>query len=201
VSGPADRVAGPDHLRARVRRGTERVTVVLTGDLDRLTGPLLVDLVAGLGEHPADCIDIDLAEVGFLDLGGVRALLRVHRDCALEGVAVLVLNPRYYVRWLLEVTGVAELVLADHHDRVAQADPTPARIRRRVEPGPDPTAGERQLRERAVQADDRDRLADERENLLDERQRRLTAHQQWEDIREELADQRERDLERRERDD
>jgi anti-anti-sigma factor len=201
VSGPADRVARPDHLRARVRRGAERVTVVLTGDLDRLTGPLLADLVAGLGEHPANCVDIDLAEVGFLDLGGVRALLRVHQHGAREGVAVQVLNPRYYVRWLLEVTGVAELLLADHHARVAHADPTPSRIRHRVEPEPDAAAYEWRLRERAVRADDRDRLADERENLLDERQRRLTAHQQWEDIREELADQRERDLERRERDD
>jgi hypothetical protein len=138
--------------------------------------------------------------VGFLDLGGVRALLRVHQHSGRDGVAVLVRNPRYYVRWLLEVTGAADLLLADHHARVAHADPAVSLIRRAAEPAVDATAYEWRLRERAVQADDRDRLADERENVLDERQRRLAAHQQWEDIREELADQRESELERRERD-
>jgi anti-anti-sigma factor len=173
--------ARPEHLRVRVIRGADRVTVVLSGDLDRLTGPVLLEVVDQVSGHPVGRIDIELAYVEFLDLGGVRALLAAHERAARDGIAVVVRNPQHYVRWLLDITGAAEVLL--------EGQPGPPALSW-VDRHTDPEG-----------ADDRDRLADEREKMLDERQRRVAAHQQWEDIREELADQREIDLERRERED
>ena len=181
--------ARPEHLRVRVSRGVDRVTVVLSGDLDRLTGPIVLRVVDQVSERPVGQIDIELARVEFLDLGGLRALLAVRERAARAGIAVVVRNPQHYVRWLLDITGAAEVLLED------PAVPPPSSWI----PDPGSAASVRLTRERVSRADDRDRLADEREKMLDERQQRVAAQQQWEDIREELADQRETDLERRER--
>ncbi|MEU8232832.1 STAS domain-containing protein [Actinoplanes sp. NPDC048967] len=193
-AGPA---AGADPLRFRVSHGDDRVTVVLSGDLDRLTGPTVLDLVDLVMQHPVRRIDIDLAQVEFLDLGGLRTLLRVHQRAAGDGILVVIRNPRHYVRWLLETTGAAELLLENHPSSRGPAGSALTWVSRHTEPD----AYARRMRERSGRADDRDRLADEREKMLDERQQRVADHQQWEDIREDLADQREMDLERRERDD
>ncbi|GAA3335482.1 hypothetical protein GCM10020358_03980 [Amorphoplanes nipponensis] len=195
MNSPAEPAPGGEHLRARVHRTAERVTVVLTGDLDRLTGPTLIDVVEESRERPVRRIDLDLAGVEFLDLGGLRALLCVQHRSSRDGIMLTVCNPRHYVRWLLDVTGAAEVLLDARQP--APAEPALSWVNRYAEP--DDTAYVRLLQEQGVRADDRDRLADEREKLLNERQRRLVDHQQWEDIRESLADQRERDLERRER--
>jgi anti-anti-sigma factor len=199
MSGAPDRTPSTDHLRTRVNRHADRVTVVLSGDLDRLTGPTVVDVVDRIRERPVRRIDIDLAGVDFLDLGGLRALLRVHHRSSRDGILLVVHNPRHYVRWLLDVTGAAEVLLDAH--QAPPAEPALSWINRPAEPADTGNAAYvRLLQDRIVRADDRDRLADEREKLLNERQRRLSDHQQWEDIREDLADQRERDLEQRELD-
>jgi anti-anti-sigma factor len=196
MSYSTDHSSGADHLRIRVSRREDRVTVVLAGDLDRLTGPGFIDHMDRVRKHAIRRIDVDLAEVAFLDLGGLRALLYVHHRAAQDGVRLAAHNPRHYVRWLLDTTGAAEVLLANH------APSTSSRVNRDAEHGPaGKTPHLRLMRERTMRADDRDRLADEREKLLDERQQRVFDHQQWENIREDLADQREHDLERRERDD
>jgi anti-anti-sigma factor len=186
VSDRAGHAANDDHLRTRVSHSADRVTVALSGDLDRLTGPTVLALVERVSENPVGRIDIDLAHVEFLDLGGVRTLLRVHRCGARAGIAVVVRRPQHHIRWLLDITGAAE-VLMERHAWTDDAVGDPAFVRL--------------MRERVMRADDRDRLADEREKMLDERQQRISDHQRWENIREELADQREIDLERRENDD
>ncbi|MGW4942840.1 STAS domain-containing protein [Actinoplanes sp. NPDC004185] len=160
--------------------------MALSGDLDRLTGPTVLELVERVSGNPIGRIDIDLAHVGFLDLGGVRTLLRVHQRGARHGIAVVVQRPQHHIRWLLDITGAAAVLMERHAWTIdAVGD----------------TAFVRLMQARVMRADDRDRLADEREKMLDERQQRVSDHQRWEDIREELADQREMDLERRERDD
>jgi len=186
VSDRAGHAANADHLRARVSHSADRVTVVLSGDLDRLTGPTVLDLVERVSEHPVGRIDIDLTHVEFLDLGGIRTLLRAHQRAARYGISMVVCHPRHHIRWLLDITGAGE-VLLENDSWTSDAG--------------DDAAFVRLMRERVMRADDRDRLADEREKMLDERQQRVSDHQRWEDIREELADQREIDLERRERDD
>ena len=185
---PADGNGCADHLRTRLIRGADRVTVVLSGDLDRLAGPTVVGIVDGIAACPVPCIDIDLTQVDFLDLGGLRSLLHAHRRAARAGIPLVVHNPREYVRWLLDVTGATEILTAD---RSAPPAPTEGALSWVNRPAEDTSF---------VRAGDRDLLADERERLLDERQRRISEHQQWEDIREDLADQREADLERRDHD-
>ena len=182
---PTDPTGCADHLRTRLIRGADRVTVVLSGDLDRLAGPTVVGIVDGIAACPVPCIDIDLTQVDFLDLGGLRSLLHAHRLAARAGIPLVVHNPREYVRWLLDVTGATEVLTADHSAPPAPVEGALSWVNR---PAEDTAFG------------DRDLLADERERLLDERQQQLAEHQRWEDIRDDLADQREVDLERREHD-
>jgi anti-anti-sigma factor len=201
VSGSPGNAPGAGHLHARVCRGADRVTLVVSGDLDRLTGPGLIGLAREIiEERVVSRVDVDLGGVEFLDLGGLRALMRVHEYGTRDGIAVTVRNPRHYVRWLLEVTGAAEILSAEHRARTPRAESALSWVDRHLTQGSPSASYVRLIRERAVQADDRDRLADEREKMLDERQQRLTDQQHWEDLREDLADQRERDLEKRERD-
>ena len=63
-----------------VRRGDGDVAVMLRGELD-LNGTALLDAQMRplTGQYDADQIAIDCSELDFIDLQGVRALLRIAR--------------------------------------------------------------------------------------------------------------------------
>lgn len=144
---------------------------------------------------------VDVAELDFVDVAGLRALLRTRQTCTGHGVTCTLRRPGASLRWLMDVTDTADLLLGADAD--LGTDQPSAALQ---PPGPaTPSGREQQLDERAQQldereafVDDRELLADERDRLLAERQHRVAAHQDWEDIREDLANQREHDLEQRE---
>ena len=147
--------------------GAHHLTVVLTGDLTAADGDrdLLGDrLTPGVRHVVADVSGLD-----FVDASGLRMLLRARRVCADHKTTFTLHRPTPYLRWLLDLTGTAPLLIEpDERD------------------------------ERDERLTDRELLADERDRLLDERSDRLDARRDWEDIREDLADERELRLDRRE---
>lgn len=187
----------------------DRTTLTLTGELDLYSGPPLAQLLDTAMDGTVKHLDIQMTQVDFVDVDGVRLLMHAYRLGAGRGVTLTLHDPQPVVVWLLHITGTALLL----GDSTAPADtamlypvgpPPPARASEPVGKTPSvPLAGttsERDLRadDRDLRADDRDRLAQERDRLAQERQRRVSDHQRWEDIREDVADARERNLERRE---
>ena len=219
-----DALGGAAGLQASLRVNAGRALIALSGDIDRRSAPLLADLLHATVDGDVSSIDVDMAEVSFVDIAGLRVLSRAHRWGVQRGVALTLRRSSPGVVWLLEITGTAPLLLGDVTASAGRSYPSPPEslgdsvvTDSRDSDGP---AG-RPAGERDRQADERDRLADERERqaderelvaedrrrldvernrLLEERHQRVLAQQQWEDIREDVANEREQDLERRERD-
>jgi anti-anti-sigma factor len=72
----------------------------------------VVGHVEGAIEHaraePIENIIFDLAELTFLDLAGLRTILRVHTRAESEGISVTVVRPRSLANRVFTVTRAAE---------------------------------------------------------------------------------------------
>jgi anti-anti-sigma factor len=105
----------PDSLPAQravlthitVREDAERVRIAFCGEID-LSSADLVDAAvtdALLSHHPRR-VDVDLAEVRFLDSSGIHALLRCRAQAIEAGCQLAVTNPQRMTYQVMELTGV-----------------------------------------------------------------------------------------------
>lgn len=76
-------------------------------------GDALVRRVTDLAASTSDPVEIDMAEVAFIDSSGIRALLRLREAAGASGRRLRVRNPSSDVRRLLDLIGVTELLAAD----------------------------------------------------------------------------------------
>jgi anti-anti-sigma factor len=85
----------------------ESVLITLTGDLDAMTAPELRDEVTTLlfTHHPHELI-IDFAGVDFLDSGGIRVLIDIHRRQRDQERKLILTNVPAAPQRVLEVTGL-----------------------------------------------------------------------------------------------
>jgi ABC-type transporter Mla MlaB component len=99
------------HLHRLDRR---RMVLYVTGELDRLTAPVLITLLDErlAGEAPGTGLAIDLTATTFVDVGGLNALLDVQRRAARRGIAVHVGACRAPFLRLLRVTRTLGLAAA-----------------------------------------------------------------------------------------
>jgi anti-anti-sigma factor len=90
-----------------VREDVERVRVCFSGEID-LASSDLIDVAIGdaLRLHRPRHVDLDLAEVRFIDASGIRALLRCHERTVEAGCRLAVTNPQPLVYRIMEITGV-----------------------------------------------------------------------------------------------
>lgn len=85
--------------------------VVLEGDLDNLSVPVLREALESL--YAQDCfhIELNLAGLSFTDSSGLGAMVGAWRRCQREGGSLLVRNPSAGVRRLMDMTGISKLLL------------------------------------------------------------------------------------------
>jgi anti-anti-sigma factor len=103
---PARRPSGPPGalLVIEVDVGPEGVTMVITGELDLTTRPVLAEhLSAVLRTRPRRLI-LDLAGTGFVDCGSARLIVSAGQFLP-EGRGPIVRHPSRAVRRVLELTG------------------------------------------------------------------------------------------------
>jgi anti-anti-sigma factor len=110
--------ADPFHVivvdrRALERSPTPRSVVVVMGEIDMATVPLLCDVLLGELESGKTDLVIDLAHVEFIDVIGVRTLLHVaDAACALGGrVRIQAASPA--LRRICDLLGVGGVLLAE----------------------------------------------------------------------------------------
>lgn len=64
------------------------------GDIDMAVTPELKDeLVAGVGEHGANCLVVDLGAVDYIDSSGIELLFRLHGALSAGSVELIVVAP------------------------------------------------------------------------------------------------------------
>ena len=89
-----DIVAGPEHR------------LVLAGELDIASAPILEAKIASLAENGTTRIVLDLSDLTFMDSTGLRALLAADKLCAANGQSFSVAGASGPVQRLFELTGV-----------------------------------------------------------------------------------------------
>ena len=90
-------------LVIRVDASQEGVTMVITGELDLTTRPVLAEhLSAVLRTGPRRLI-LDLAGTGFVDCGSARLIVNAARSLP-EGSRLIIRRPSRAVRRMLELT-------------------------------------------------------------------------------------------------
>lgn len=104
--GPFGSGLGPLHARVLPQR--EQIVVVLEGEIDLATVPLVRTAVEGcVGPLP---VALDLGGVGFCGCVGLRALRRAAEVAAAEGAGLRITAVSYEVRRLFELAAAEDLL-------------------------------------------------------------------------------------------
>jgi anti-anti-sigma factor len=97
-----------EQLQIDLRQESDRVVVVLEGELDMANAPLLQGTVEGEQLAATKTIVLDLQQLSFLDSTGLRVILAVRELCWRRGQEFAVTPGSQQVQRLLSVTGVGE---------------------------------------------------------------------------------------------
>jgi len=97
-----------EQLRIDVRREPDRVVIVLGGELDMASAPLLQRAIEGADLSENGMVVLDLQDLQFIDSTGLRVILAARKLCTERGQELAVTHSSQQVERLLSVTGVAE---------------------------------------------------------------------------------------------
>jgi anti-anti-sigma factor len=93
-----------------VQRPGRTVCVTGHGEIDATTvGTLTHTLDTVLRQERPDHIDVNLAEVTFMDSSGINALVACRAQAEPKGCRITISHPRPMVRRVLQATGVQQL--------------------------------------------------------------------------------------------
>jgi anti-sigma B factor antagonist len=83
--------------------------LTVRGEVDAATAPLLEEALDAAIRDSTGVFVLDLADVAFLDSGGLNVLLRARALLGREDRAIVLVCPRGPVRRVLELAGIADL--------------------------------------------------------------------------------------------
>ena len=84
----------------------EHARLALRGELDMSSAPLLKRELDALESHHPKDITLDLAELSFMDVTGLRTILDAARRARRAGSAIVIANPLPHIIRLLELTAI-----------------------------------------------------------------------------------------------
>ncbi len=96
------------HLSVREDVAGTTHTLVLAGELDLASRPLLDEFMYAVVEHKATAVVLDIDAVDFVDSTGLHAILAACRLCAQRGCALEIVGGSAQVLRLLELAGVRD---------------------------------------------------------------------------------------------
>jgi anti-anti-sigma factor len=80
-------------------------TVSVRGELDLATTPTVEDEVNSALAEGADTVDIDLADLTFIDSTGLRMFFKLNEQAVAQGWRLVLRNPSHQVQTILKITG------------------------------------------------------------------------------------------------
>ncbi|SCL44751.1 anti-anti-sigma factor [Micromonospora citrea] len=96
----------------QIHANGNRKTVVLSGEIDMQGAARLQNLLHA-AVRAADVVQVDTAEVSFIDSSVISALVVARNTAARAGRRLAVVNPSPQVHRVLDVTGVLDSLTAD----------------------------------------------------------------------------------------
>jgi anti-sigma B factor antagonist len=97
-----------EQLQITVRRDADRVVVMLDGELDMASAPLLQSTLEGAALATDTTMVLDLQALQFIDSTGLRAILSLRERCRDRAQQFAVTRGSPQVQRLLDITGVSE---------------------------------------------------------------------------------------------
>ena len=102
-----EQAVGPDLVLTTERDGS-RAVLTVRGELDAYSAPGLEDQISRLVGEQVNEVVLDLAQTGFLDSSGLRAILTAQRRLGENGGEMRLRAPSEPVTRLLEITGLTD---------------------------------------------------------------------------------------------
>ncbi len=93
-------------LRVTVRATDDPPTIVLHGELDPHTAPLLERALSDLQSGGAGDVVLDLSGLEFMDSSGLRVVISAHKDLEAAGAKLTLRHPTATIGRLLDVTNL-----------------------------------------------------------------------------------------------
>lgn len=103
-----------EHLRIDVRREPDRVVLVLHGELDLASAPLLQSEIEQSAKESEQTV-LDMRDLEFIDSTGLRIVLSAHQQAREQGRELALTHVQKQVKRLLSITRV------DEHLRIIDA--------------------------------------------------------------------------------
>lgn len=100
------------NLSVVVRQREDAIVLMLSGELDMASSPQLADALDRLRPAPRTRLELDLRELGFIDVSGLRTLLRARERARRWDGELILLNIPNSLRRLVHLTGTADLLEA-----------------------------------------------------------------------------------------
>jgi len=97
-----------DQLLITVEQAGEQEILLLDGELDPHTAPLLQEQVDALADQGRLDIVLDLSRLQFIDSSGLRVVISAHRDLGAKGGQLSLRSPSDTAQRLLEITGLVD---------------------------------------------------------------------------------------------
>jgi anti-sigma B factor antagonist len=98
------------HLTLGISKRGRTTVVVVAGELDIASAPMLKDAIKRARQDDADDLVVDLRDLEFMDVSGLRVLIRAHQHAEEAGGRLRLANVRESVRRLLTLTGANEIL-------------------------------------------------------------------------------------------
>jgi anti-sigma B factor antagonist len=105
--------AGPamtGNLRVSLSVGTAHALVAVAGECDITTAPQLLDTLSTQIAGAERLVVVDLSDLRYLDLAGIRALLAARNALARHGRSLALAAPQRPVARMLELTRAGHLI-------------------------------------------------------------------------------------------
>jgi anti-anti-sigma factor len=110
--------------------------VAVAGEVDLATASVLRDrLLEVLSDQRPAALDVDLAEVTFLDCTGITALVDARNAAVQTGYQIRVSHPQPIVRRVLDLTGLLGVLTAPSNEPTTAPVSRPSRATMAAPPG------------------------------------------------------------------
>jgi anti-sigma B factor antagonist len=93
-----------------ISRNDDGAHVVLLGELDTASAPLLRERLSQLIAEGPDSVVLDLASLDFIDSSGLAVIVAAHKACEVQQSTLIVRSPTLSAHRIFEITGLTKVL-------------------------------------------------------------------------------------------
>ena len=108
---------GAPDLGIEIRRAPGQTHIVLTGELDGATAPLLRESFLEVAEGLEGNLVVEISGLTFVDSSGLTLLITEHKNLQANGSSLIIRSPTPMARRAFEITGLHDILWIEPFER------------------------------------------------------------------------------------